>query len=121
MRTKVFLVFATLSIFCIALSAHPGRLDRNGGHKGPGGYHYHSGGGSGGSNFSNQKKESKKNQSKNAVVAQPKIFILADKSEKLYHYAFCKTIKGKEVAQVPRDWANSDYKACTICKPVLLR
>jgi hypothetical protein len=39
------LVFTMVNSFLIA---HPGRLDRNGGHNGPNGYHYHRGSGSGG-------------------------------------------------------------------------
>lgn len=34
-----------LILIPVALSAHPGKTDKNGGHNGPNGYHYHNGGG----------------------------------------------------------------------------
>ena len=45
---KAFIIFVLFFTGLSALSAHPGRLDKNGGHNGPNGYHYHnqSGGGS---------------------------------------------------------------------------
>jgi len=47
MKNTLFVIvlfgFVTISLF-----AHPGRTDRNGGHNGPNGYHYHNGGGSSG-------------------------------------------------------------------------
>ena len=42
---NVFLFIAFFSFVHSMLFAHPGRTDRNGGHNGPNGYHYHGGSG----------------------------------------------------------------------------
>lgn len=51
---KRYLFIIGLFIFSfVVLYGHPGRLDRNGGHNGPGGYHYHVGSGTPSSSSSN--------------------------------------------------------------------
>jgi hypothetical protein len=43
MKNWFFFTFLIV-FFILDIYAHPGRLDRNGGHNGPNGYHYHRGG-----------------------------------------------------------------------------
>ena len=106
---RKFHIFILLFLICgFVLSAHSGRTDRNGGHNGPGGYHYHNSGRS----YSNS------NTNTDNVTTAEKFYILEDKSEKIYHKKECQTIKGKEVLWLYKYTAdNWGYKPCTICNP----
>jgi len=58
---KKLVFFIVFSLIPFLVFPHPGRLDRNGGHNGPNGYHYHNNSSSGGTNksqSSNQPTES---------------------------------------------------------------
>lgn len=41
---KLIILLALLLLSQSVLFSHPGRTDKNGGHRGPNGYHYHNGG-----------------------------------------------------------------------------
>jgi len=105
---KIIGAIVLLSIPAL-LVAHPGRTDRNGGHNGPNGYHYHNGGSGGSSSHGVPPAP--------AVVAE-KLFILSDKSEAICHKETCTTIKGKKVVEITKsEAAKLGYKACPVCKP----
>ncbi|MCL2154063.1 MAG: hypothetical protein FWH53_00205 [Leptospirales bacterium] len=110
MNTKLFLTTITLLMLCSTLIAHPGRLDRNGGHKGPGGYHYHKGGGHKGGN-------GRGDSAPKVKAREVQVIILADRSEKVYHRKSCEKIKGKQILSMSWDEArNLGYKECGVCK-----
>ena len=108
----IIIVFALLFLFNLSvLFAHPGRIDRNNGHKGPGGYHFHD--------------EGRLNMALGNNAKQPKtaaqlerVYILTYQDEQIYHLKTCEAIKDKKVTEVTKAVAkSSDYHACSICRP----
>jgi len=95
------------------LVAHPGRTDKNGGHNGPNGYHYHNGGTGGASSRSAAPAPTLA-----PTVAAEKLVVLSDKSETICHQESCETIKEKKVEEISKSAAvESGYTACPACEP----
>jgi hypothetical protein len=92
---KILLVSIMLSV-CLAISAHPGRTDKNGGHNGPDGYHYHN----------------------DVTVVEDKFYILADLSDNVCHREACELLDGEKTAAITKAVVvTAKYQVCPVCEP----
>ena len=100
---KNFLIAIMLSV-SLALAAHPGRTDKNGGHNSANGYHYHN-----------------KNSSPAPSITktpEEKYYIMSDFNRLIYHRENCELIKGEKVTSIDRKIIqNPEFEACLICIP----
>jgi hypothetical protein len=65
-RKTIF--FVGLFLLPLLVYSHPGRLDSNGGHNGPNGYHYHNGNPNGGTNNSNNNNQNNESDEYKKII-----------------------------------------------------